>query len=134
MSLDPKLDRVVARHQELSAMMASEQRLDADSFAKAAKEYAELTPIAEAVTGLRAKQRELPAPGQVGVLDLVHVGDDDRGELHLVHAEEVRHGQLGRGAGGHAHARKHGDLRPRLGLIVGDILWRFLTAILRFCW
>ncbi len=59
MSLDPKLDRVVARHQELGAMMASEQRLDADSFAKVAKEYAELTPIAEAITGLRAKQREL---------------------------------------------------------------------------
>ncbi|MCC7048645.1 MAG: PCRF domain-containing protein, partial [Alphaproteobacteria bacterium] len=59
MSLDAKLDRVVARHDELRAAMASEQRLDPESFARTAKEYADLTPIAEAILELKRKRQEL---------------------------------------------------------------------------
>ena len=59
MSLDAKLDRVVARHDELRAAMASEKPLDPDAFAKTAKEYADLTPIAEAIVELKKKRQEL---------------------------------------------------------------------------
>ena len=57
--MDVKLDRVVARHQELRAAMASETPLDPENFARSAKEYAELTPVAEAILDLRRKQAEL---------------------------------------------------------------------------
>jgi peptide chain release factor 1 len=58
-SLDLKLDRVVARHEELRAAMASEQPLQPDAFARAAKEYSELTPVAEAILALRRRQAEM---------------------------------------------------------------------------
>ena len=59
MSLDVKLDRVVAHHDELRAAMASEQRLDPETFARTAKEYADLTPIAEAIVELKRRRAEL---------------------------------------------------------------------------
>ena len=59
MSLDTKLDRVVARREELRAAMVSETQLDHEAYARAAKEYSELTPVAEAILGLRRKQAEL---------------------------------------------------------------------------
>ena len=59
MSLDTKLDRVVARHEELRAAMVSETQLDHEAYARVAKEYSDLTPIAETIQGLRRKQQEL---------------------------------------------------------------------------
>ena len=58
MSLDTKLDRVVARHEELRAAMASETPLDHEAYTRAAKEYAELAPMAEAIQNLRRMQAE----------------------------------------------------------------------------
>ena len=64
MSLDAKLDRVVARHQELAAALASE-RVDAGSFAKMSKEYAELTPIADEINRLRQVLIEIDGLEQI---------------------------------------------------------------------
>jgi peptide chain release factor 1 len=57
MSLDDKLDQVVHRHAELQAML-SRVGLDSARFTQASKEYAELGPLVEAVTELRAAQKE----------------------------------------------------------------------------
>ena len=57
-NLDEKLDRVVARRQELSAALAA-PTADAKIFAKLAKEYSDLAPIVEAVEGLRKMRAEL---------------------------------------------------------------------------
>jgi peptide chain release factor 1 len=58
MSLDAKLDRVVERHQELAAALAGE-RVDAGSFARMSKEYADLTPIADEIQRLRQVRSEI---------------------------------------------------------------------------
>ena len=49
MSLNENLDRVVARHQELEALMSSADPPSAEDFAKLSKEYADLTPVVEAI-------------------------------------------------------------------------------------
>ncbi len=59
MNLDENLDRVLARHRELEALMSSADRPAADAFAKLSKEYAGLTPVVEAITGLRRAKDEL---------------------------------------------------------------------------
>ncbi|MGQ0677435.1 MAG: peptide chain release factor 1 [Rhodospirillales bacterium] len=65
MSLDQKLDRVVARRNELRAAMASETPLDHESYARAAKEYSDLSPVAEAIVSLRRKQAEIKDLGAI---------------------------------------------------------------------
>jgi len=57
-SLDENLDRVVARHAELSNLMSSGTPPSSDKFAKMGREYAELTPVVEAVNELRQAQAE----------------------------------------------------------------------------
>jgi peptide chain release factor 1 len=64
-SLEAKLDRVVKRHDELRAAMASDKPLDPDAYARTAKEYAELTPIAEAIVELKRKRAELDELAQM---------------------------------------------------------------------
>ena len=59
MSLDAKLERVVARHQELQDELASEAALDPQVLARLSKEYADLTPVVEAVSALRDAQSEI---------------------------------------------------------------------------
>ena len=59
MSLEEKLHRVVQRHEELGAAMSGPGAIDAQSFAQISKEYAELTPIVEAVKTLRKAEAEL---------------------------------------------------------------------------
>jgi len=58
MSLDENLDRVRARHQELEALMSSAEPPSADVFAKLSKEYADLTPVVEAITKLNEAKGE----------------------------------------------------------------------------
>ena len=58
MSLDDKLNRIVKRHDELAALMASPSNEPQD-FAKQSKEYAELTPVVEAVRSLQESRRQL---------------------------------------------------------------------------
>jgi peptide chain release factor 1 len=58
MSLSENLDRVLRRHDELRDMLSS-TGLAADVFTKASKEYAELTPLVEAVLELRACEKQI---------------------------------------------------------------------------
>jgi len=57
-SLDENLDRVVARYAELSNLMSSGTPPSSDEFARMGREYAELTPVVEAVNELRQAQAE----------------------------------------------------------------------------
>lgn len=59
MSFQETLSQVVNRHEELAALMADASSLSAAEFTKMSKEYAELTPVVEAVTALRGAQTEL---------------------------------------------------------------------------
>jgi peptide chain release factor 1 len=58
LSFEHKLDRVVARHEELRHAMAAPD-LDTRQFAKLSKEYADLGPLVEAVENLRKLRGEL---------------------------------------------------------------------------
>jgi peptide chain release factor 1 len=57
-SLDERLDQVVARHRELSALLSSGEVGDSDRFVKMSKEIAELAPVVEGIEELRAAERE----------------------------------------------------------------------------
>ena len=56
--LDQKLERVVARHEELRHAMTAAD-LDARQFGKLSKEYSELEPVVEAINNLRKLRDEL---------------------------------------------------------------------------
>jgi peptide chain release factor 1 len=61
MPLDHNLERVASRHQELSSLMSA-QNLAPEDYAKYAREYSELTPVAEAIEEVRrayAEQEDL---------------------------------------------------------------------------
>ena len=58
MNLGEKLDKILARHDELAQLMA-EGAGDADAFARLSKEYSDLTPIVEKVRELKEAQAEL---------------------------------------------------------------------------
>lgn len=55
MGWSDNLDRVLARHQELSDTMASGD-LPPESFRKYSKEYADLTPLVEKAEAFKAAQ------------------------------------------------------------------------------
>ena len=58
MSLESKLARVVKRHEELAALMASEGPKDAQEFARMSREYADLTPTVERILALQKARAE----------------------------------------------------------------------------
>jgi len=58
MSLDEKLSRVVARHEELGALLSG-QDLDPGDIPRLSKELSDLTPVVEAIGALRAGRAEL---------------------------------------------------------------------------
>src|SRR5215472_225700 len=58
MSLESKLVRVVKRHEELAALMASAGPKDAQEFARMSREYADLTPTVERILALQKAQAE----------------------------------------------------------------------------
>ena len=59
MSLEEKLDRVVARHEELGHLLATSGSAGAAEFARLSREYAELRPVVEGVRELRRAEAEL---------------------------------------------------------------------------
>jgi peptide chain release factor 1 len=67
-----KLDAILARRDELSALMASAA---AGDFARLGKELAELEPVVDAILGLRAAERELA--------DLAAMAADPSGDAEL---------------------------------------------------
>jgi peptide chain release factor 1 len=58
-SLEPKLDRVVKRHDELASLLASPEQKDAQAYARNSKEYSDLTPLVEAIQEWKTAKREL---------------------------------------------------------------------------
>jgi peptide chain release factor 1 len=58
-NLDEKLARVVARQDELGAILAGQGKVDAREFARMSKEYAELTPVVTAIQKLRRLREEI---------------------------------------------------------------------------
>lgn len=58
MSFQETLSQVVNRHEELSALMSGSGEVDPVEFVKLSKEYAELSPVVEAVQTLQAAQEE----------------------------------------------------------------------------
>ena len=59
MSLDEKLNRVVARHDELSQALAEQGAAASEGFVRMSKEFAELAPVVEAIGRLRDATAEL---------------------------------------------------------------------------
>jgi peptide chain release factor 1 len=84
MNLESKLARVVKRHEELAALMASEGPKDAQEFARMSREYADLTPTVERILALQKAQAERD--------DLVMLVEDPSGdgEMKAMAEEELR--------------------------------------------
>jgi len=81
-SLERNLDRVITRYDELQALMSSDPLPPADEFTRLSKEYADLTPVVEAINELRALQSELD--------ELQSVLEDDDADMRAMAEEEQR--------------------------------------------
>ena len=82
MSLAEKLDRVLARHDELAQLMVEGAR-DAGEFARLSKEYSDLTPVVEKIRELKKAQTD--------VSDLAHLiaSEDDPEMRSMAEAERA---------------------------------------------
>ena len=58
MSLDERLDQIVARHRELSDLMSRGVMTGSEDFVRMSKEFAELDPVVACIAELRAAQNE----------------------------------------------------------------------------
>ena len=65
--LEEKLSRLIARQDELGAQMAGQGAGNADAFVRMSREYAELTPVVEAIHALRTAESE--ASDLHGIID-----------------------------------------------------------------
>ncbi|MEE8532057.1 MAG: peptide chain release factor 1 [Alphaproteobacteria bacterium] len=81
MSLEDKLDRLIERYAELGEAMARQADMAADEYVRMAKEYAELTPVVEAVEALRKTRADIAG------LDEMIAGEDDA-EMRALAEEE----------------------------------------------
>ncbi|MFT6582167.1 MAG: peptide chain release factor 1 [Alphaproteobacteria bacterium] len=82
MNVAEKLDNLIRRHDELSALMASPDMKPGD-FASLSKEYAELTPIVEKIKQLSAVESEID-----DLNEILQDGDSDA-EMKSMAQEEV---------------------------------------------
>jgi peptide chain release factor 1 len=57
-NFDERLDGIIARQDELSALLSGQQALASDELVRLSKEYAELKPVIGAIEALRAAQSE----------------------------------------------------------------------------
>jgi len=88
LSLDEKLSRVVARHEELSDLLAHDANAD---IAKLSKELADLTPVVERIRELRDARQELAdAEAMLGDADLKELAEEEIGRLRTV-VPELEH-------------------------------------------
>ncbi len=88
MSWERKLERVIARHEQLATDLASDRKREAQEFARMSKEYAELAPLVEAIGTLRDVRKE--------IADLETLRDDPAtdGEMRKMAEEELpRHAE-----------------------------------------
>ena len=65
MSLDAKLDQVLARHEELAAQLAQAESLAPKDYAALAKEYSTLEPVVARIRELRKLQQERADLGEL---------------------------------------------------------------------
>ena len=84
MSLEEKLDGVVARHQELAAALGRPEAAGGEDFVRLSREYADLSPVVEAIQALREVEVE--------IADLRGLADDAEGEAEVrtLAEEEIR--------------------------------------------
>ena len=59
MNLDQQFDKVLYRHDEVSAQLASGDTVDSQSFVRLSKELSELTPVADAIRSLFKARAEM---------------------------------------------------------------------------
>lgn len=83
MSLDDTLNRIVKRHDELAALMASPGGNEPQEFVKQSKEYADLTPVVEAIRALQDSRR------QIGDLRLMVADGKDDPEMRALAEQEL---------------------------------------------
>ena len=82
MSLDEKLSRVVARHEELGHLMSDPGSMAAQDFAKMSKEYSDLTSVVEAINSWRDVTAELED------LEVMMADEDSDDEMRALAEEE----------------------------------------------
>ena len=82
MSFEQSLDRVLARFEELQALMATDPLPPANEFMRLSKEYAALTPVVEAISQLREAKSELQS--------LETVLEDQDEDMRILAGEEYR--------------------------------------------
>ena len=82
MSLDDKLNQVVARHDELRDLMAAREAPSTEDFARMSKEYSDLSPVVESIGALRQAEEELQ-----GLKSLLDDADGDE-EMRAMAEEE----------------------------------------------
>jgi peptide chain release factor 1 len=87
MSLEEKLDRVVARHEQLSQLLAASDGSDPQEYVRLSKEYAELNQIVEAIRALRDARNQIA--GLEEILD-DPAADDEMTELAEAEIDELR--------------------------------------------
>ncbi|MGB1547495.1 MAG: PCRF domain-containing protein, partial [Alphaproteobacteria bacterium] len=75
MSLKENLDRVVKRHEDLGAALASEVKPSSREYARMSKEYADLTEVVEAIRTLQKAEREFA--------DLTAILEDEKAEAEM---------------------------------------------------
>ena len=83
MSFEHKLDQVLSRHKELADLMSA-GNLDGDEFTKLSMEYADLTPVAEAIEEFKSAQSE-----QVDLNEMLADADTDK-DMRDMAEEELR--------------------------------------------
>jgi len=81
-AVESRLDQLVARHGELSRMLA-EGGVSGAEFARLSKEFSELSPIVETIEALRRAQAELRSAAEM-------VASADDPELKALAEEEVQ--------------------------------------------
>jgi peptide chain release factor 1 len=82
-SWEQKLERVIARHEQLATDLASDQKREAQEFARMSKEYAELAPLVEAIGTLRDIRKE------VADLETLRSDPATDGEMRAMAEEEL---------------------------------------------
>jgi peptide chain release factor 1 len=83
-NFEEKLDRLVARRDELAQLMSTRTASDADSWVRHSREYAEITPVVECVEALRAARSEIDD------LEAMVAGSGNDPEMRALAEEELR--------------------------------------------
>ena len=83
MKIDARLDGIIAREQELSALLSGGQDLANDELVRYSKEYAELKPVISAIEALRKAEAE------VADLTEMIVAPDTESEMRGLAEEEI---------------------------------------------